>query len=331
MFLRKNISTETAKMLKIMVMLLAAVFVMSLAMTTNAQAFSLTGKVIAIDTDKKTISVAAYYGPDYTLSQFGGADRINTFAVERGAVVMKGSESKDFKDLRVGDWVTVSYSEDGGGRILAGAIALTAPPIAYLGETAQMFSLPGKVVSIDRDARTLTVDPSYYYGPSYGGTKPLRVFAMDRNIVIMMGNEPRDFRNIRVGDWVSVNFHQESSGLVVADGIVITAPPAPYLGEKTAAFSIPGKVVAIDRESRTLTLDPSYCYGSNYGGMKGLRIFALDRGTIVMMGSEPRDFRDIRVGDWVSVNFHEDSSGLVITDGIAFTSPAVITCPEKQG
>ena len=50
-----------------------------------------------------------------------------------------------------------------------------------------------------------------------------------------------------------------------------------------------------------------------------------------MRGNETRDFDDIRVGDWVTVNFHQERNGLVITDGVAFTSPAVIACPEKQG
>lgn len=325
----KEITMKTAKMLNVLALLLAAVFVMAFAMATNAHAFSITGKVVAINTDKETISVAAYYGPDYALSYSGGADRLGTFAFKHDGVVMRGSQRLHFRDIRVGDWVTVNYYEEGAGRVVAGGISVIAPPVAYAGETAQMFSLPGRVVSIDRDARTLTVDPSYYYGPSYGGPKLVRVFTVDRDMVIMAGNEPRDFRDIRVGDWVSVTFHQEGNGVVVADEIAITAPPAPYVGETSRAFSIPGKVVAIDRESRTLTLDPSYCSGANYGGVTGLRLFAVASGTEIMLGSEPRDFRDIRVGDWVTVNFHQERNGLVITDEVAFTSP--ITCTENRG
>jgi hypothetical protein len=331
MFLNENkVSIGIAKVLRTLLIPLAAVFVMSLAMASTAQGFSITGKVVAIDTGQKTISVAAYYGPNYPLSYRGGADRLNTFALKRGAEVMKGSTKLDFGDIRVGDWVTINYYEKGDGLAVADGIAITTPPAPYLGETAKTFSIPGKVVAIDRDARTFTVDPSYYYGPAREGTKTVRVFAAEPGLVVMMGNEPRDFKDISVGDWVTVNFHREGSGLAVADGIAITAPPAPYLGETSQMFSIPGKVVAMDRDARTFTIDPSYCYTANYGG-KGLQTFALDRGTVVMMGNEPKNFRDIRVGDWVTVNFHRESNGGVITDGIAFTSPAVISCPEKQG
>ncbi len=332
MFLKdKTFSVEAARIFKILIILLAAVFVMSVAVAATAQAFSITGKVVAIDTGKKTISVAAYYGPDFPLSYRGGADRMNTFALKRGAEVMKGGTRLDFRDIRVGDWVTVNYYEEGAGLAVADGIAITTPPAPYSGETAQMFSLPGKVVAIDRDARTLTIDPSYYYGPAYKGTRTVRILATDRDLVVMRGNEPMAFGDIRVGDWVTVNYHQEGSGLAVADGIAITAPPAPYSGETAQMFSLPGKVVAIDRDARTFTIDPSYCYSANYSGREGLQTFALDRGTVIMMGSERRDFRDIRVGDWVTVNFHQESSGLVITDGIAFTSPAVLSCPERQG
>jgi len=325
MFLReKKVSTETVQMFKVLVLLLATAFMMSLAMASTAQAFSLTGKVVAIDRDKDTISIAGYYGPDNPLSYSGGADRINTFALKHDAKVMKGNESMEFSDIRVGDWVTVNYYQEGNGLVVADGITITSPPVAY--QEGPAYSVPGKVVAIDRDARTLTIDPSYYYEPGYRGERLVHVLAMDRDLVVMKGNTPRDFRDLRVGDWVTVTFHQERSGLAVADGIAITAAPAPYLGEVAREFSIPGKVVAVDRDTRTLTLDPSYCYGVNYGGMKGLRIFAMDRDTVILMGSEPRDFRDIRVGDWVSVNFHQNRNGLVVTDGIAFTSPSAMAC-----
>jgi hypothetical protein len=151
---------------------------------------------------------------------------------------------------------------------------------------------------------------------------------MDNGAAIMMGNEPRNFDDIRVGDWVTVNYRPMNSGPALAEGIAITAPPAPYLRETAGVYSIPGKVVAIDRASRTLTLDPSYCYSPNYSGD---RVFAMDRGTVVMMGNEPRNFDDLRVGDWVTVNYHQERNGLIITDGIAFTSPSVLSCPERQG
>ena len=324
----KEMAIETDDKIKILAVLLTAVLVMLIAMAGSAQAFTITGKVMSIDRDQKTLSVAAYYGPDVaTLSYNGGPDRLNTFALKHGAKVMKGTEVLNFGDIRVGDWVTVDYYQSGSGLVLADGIAITTPPKAYM-ETAGVFSIPGQVVAVDRDARTLTLDPSYYYGPYYRGSKAAEVFAMEKDIVIMKGNEPRDFRDIRTGDWVTITYHQSDSGRVVADDIAITAPPAPFLSETARIFSIPGKVFAIDRDARSLTLDPSYCYGNEN---RRLRVFMLNKGTVIMMGNEPRDFRDIRVGDWVTVNFHEGVGGLVVTDGIAFTSPAFLRCSERQG
>ncbi len=328
--IEKKTTITAANMLKLLAMLLAVVAVVFIATATPAQAFSMTGKVVAIDTGKKTLSVAAYYGPDYALSYKGGADKINTFALKRDGQVLKGSERMHFRDIRVGDWVTVSYQEKGNGLVLAGAISITPPPVAYASAASQTYSIPGRVVSIDRDAGRLTVDSSYYYGPS-NGANAVHVFTMDRNIIVMSGAEPRSLTDISVGDWVLVTYRQENNGLIATDEIAITAPPAPYVRETSEMFSIPGKVVAINRASRTLTLDPSYCYEANPGGMTGLRMFTVAGGTVIMQGSEQRDFRDIRVGDWVTVNYHEERNGLVITDGVAFTSPAVIACPEKQG
>ncbi|MDA8433423.1 MAG: hypothetical protein M0Z60_10745 [Nitrospiraceae bacterium] len=301
---------------------------MLLAMAGSAQAFTITGKVVSIDRGQKTLGVAAYYGPDVgALSYNGGPDRLNTFALKHGAKVMKGTESLHFGDIRVGDWVTVDYYQSGSGLVVADGITITTPPKAYL-ESAGVFSIPGQVVAVDRDARTLTLDTSYYYGPSSRGSGTVEVFAMNRDVVVMRGNEPRDFRDIRTGDWVTITYHQSGSGRIAADDIAITAPPAPFLSENARMFSIPGKVVAIDRDARSLTLDPSYCYG---GEVRGLRVFALNKGTVIMMGNESRDFRDVRVGDWVTVNFHEDVGGLVVTDGIAFTSPEFLRCSGMRG
>jgi hypothetical protein len=172
--------TEKAKVGKMLSVFLAAVVTIFLALAANAQAFSITGKVVAIDRGQETLSVAAYNGPDYALSYKGGADRINTFALKRGAKVMRGSRSIGFGSLRVGDWVTVDYYEGGGGLVLADGIALTTPPKGEIMPT--VFSIPGKVVAIDRDGRTLTLDPSYYYGSSCSGKRDLRVFGTSRTI-----------------------------------------------------------------------------------------------------------------------------------------------------
>lgn len=318
---KRKMARRAADLLKAGAMVLAALFVMSLIIAPSAQAFSLTGRVSAIDKDKETLTVTPYDGLNLR-----GPDQ--SFALDRNALVLMGNEKRDFGDIRVGDWVTVTYHEESGGIVIAEGISFAVPPAPYKEERAQ-FSLTGKVVAIDTDAKTLTIDPSYYYGPTYGGTGS-RTFTLDPGIWVMMGIERRDLRDIRVGDWVTVNFHRESNGLGIAEGIAITYPPVPYVGER-AQLSFTGKVVGIDRHARTLTIDPSYCYGPNYGGKMSVRTFALDFGVSVMIGSERRDVRDIRVGDLVTVNYHQERYGYGVADGIAITFPAVATCPEERG
>ncbi len=317
----RKTSTRAADLLKTAAVVLAALFVMSLIITPSAQAFSLTGRVSGIDRDKATLTVTPYDGLNLK-----GPDR--AFALDKHALVLMGNEKRDFRDIRVGDWVTVTYHEESGGIVIAEGIAYALPPTPYKEERAQ-FSLTGKVVAIDPDAKTLVVDPSYYYGPNYGSNGS-RTFTLDEGVWVMMGGERREMRDIRVGDWVTVNFHRERNGLSVAEGIAIAYPPMPYMGERTQ-LSFTGKVVAIDRYARTLTIDPSYCYGPEYGGIMGIRSFALDFGVSVMIGNERRDVRDIRVGDLVTVNYHQERYGYGVADGIAITFPPVATCPEERG
>lgn len=316
----RKISARAAHLLKTAAMVLAALFVMSLLIAPNVQAFSLTGRVSGIDASKMTLSVTPYDG-----LRLRGPDQ--SFALDRSALVLKDNEKRDFRDIRVGDWVTVTYHEESGGIMIAEGISFAFPPTAYKEERAQ-FSLTGRVVAIDADSKTLTVDPSYYYGPTYGSAGS-RTFTLDLGTWVMMGSERREIRDIRVGDWVTVNFRRESSGLVIAEGIAVTYPPVPYPTERELSFS--GKVVAIDRYARTLTVDPSYCYGPNYGGIMGRRSFSLDFGVSVVIGSERRDFRDIRIGDLVTVNYHHERDGYGVADGVAITFPPTAICPEERG
>ncbi len=315
-----KIPVRAANLLKTAAMVLAALFVMSLLIVPNVHAFSLTGRVSAIDIHQKTLTVTPYDGV-----MLRGPDQ--SFAMDRSALVLMGNEKRDFRDIRIGDWVTVTYHEESGGIVTAEGISFAVPPAGYKEERAQ-FSLAGRVVAIDADAKTLTIDPSYYYGPTYGSAGS-RTFTLDIGTWVMMGSERREIRDIRVGDWVTVNFHRERNGVVIAEGIAVAYPPVSYATEREVSFS--GRVVAIDRYARTLTVDPSYCYGPNYGGVMGRRSFALDFGGSVMIGSERRDFRDIRVGDLVTVNYHRERDGYGIADGVAVTFPPTATCPEERG
>lgn len=329
-YTHKKVSKRTATLLSIGVMISAVVLVMSLTGTAGAQMFSLTGKIVTIDRDAKTLTIdpSAYYGAD---SSYGGASGLRSFALEHGAFVMSGNEKKNFADLRIGDWVTVSFKEESGGLVVATGIALASPPVSYTQERARSFSLAGKVVAIDREAKTLTIDPSDYYGPDYRGLRAERTFFLEGGPWIMMGSERKDLRDIRVGDWLMIDFHRDINGRIIADGIVLTSPPAYFPEVRAQIFSLTGKVVAINRDERTLTIDPSYYYGPNYSGIRGAQKFVLDRDMFVMMGSEKRGFNDINLGDLVTVNFHRDNSGLLVTDSLAITSPAVLICPEVRG
>jgi hypothetical protein len=319
----KDISAKTVNLLTVLTLVLTAFFVVYLSTTASAQ-FSLTGRVSAIDTHQKTITVTAYNGPDKPLGPDYG------LALDRQARIMSGDGERSFGDIRAGDWVTITYHEESGGSLIAEGIAMTFPPASYSAYTGpRTFSLQGKVLVIDRDARTFTVDPSYYYGQNYSGG--VRVFAYRDGAVVLLGSERRDFRDLRVGDWVTVAFHQEGNGFVVTDEIAITSPPVFYPESSARMITLPGKIVAIDSGARTLTIDPSYCYEPNFGRTRGVRVFALGSGVSVMMGNERRDFRDLRVGDWVTVSFHHEGNGIMITDGVALGSPATIGCTEKQG
>src|SRR5512135_3059971 len=108
----KKMSTRAADLLKTAVMVLAALFVMSLIIAPSAQAFSLTGRVDGIDKDKMTLTVTPYDG-----LKLGGQDR--SFALDKHALVLMGSEKRDFRDIRVGDWVTVTYHEESTGTVVA--------------------------------------------------------------------------------------------------------------------------------------------------------------------------------------------------------------------
>jgi hypothetical protein len=304
---------------------LAGLLVFCLAGSALANTFSITGKVVAIDHEKKTLTVddSLFYAPSES-SHKGGALHISTFALGRDAYVMTGSQRRDFRDIRLGDWVIVNFHEESSGLVIADGIAITPPPVPYVEGSAGMYSLTGRIVAVDRDANTLTVNPSPYYGADD------RIFVVDSGAWVVLRGERRDFRDLRVGDWVTVDFRRGDKGLIIAEGIAVTHPPFPYGERRAHTLSLTGRVVALDREAGTLAVSPSYCE-PYYRGADGTRLFVLRSGTTVMMGGQMRDLRDIRIGDMVTVNYHLEANGLLITDGIAITFPPLLTCPEARG
>jgi hypothetical protein len=314
----RNIAKGTTR---IAVFVAAALFLVSLADSAAAGTFSITGKVVAIDRHKVTLTVDAspFYGPN--------GRHVSTFALDKHAYVMLGHEKRDFKDIKTGDWVIISFHEESGGLVVADGVAFTSPPLPYVEANAGLYSLTGKIVAIDRGANSLTVSPLPYYGENYSST---RVFVFDSGTWVTLGNERREFRDLKTGDWVTVNFRLEKDGLIIAKGIAVTYPPVPYMEERARLHSLTGKVVALDRDAKTLGVAPSYCE-PYYMGAHGTHFFALDRGTTIMMGNELRDIRDIRIGDLVTVRYHLEANGLVIADGVAISFPPVLTCPEARG
>ncbi len=92
-----------------LIMTVAALFVLAFAYQALAAyadvpnpPYTFTGKIISLDKDYKWITVQA--GPD---------DIMNFRLAFDGAVTKCDYMSKDFRDLNVGDEVTISYFEDG--------------------------------------------------------------------------------------------------------------------------------------------------------------------------------------------------------------------------
>jgi hypothetical protein len=97
---KKTITTKCGTPRRILITLFAALFVMSLPGTSGAQTLSLTGKVAGIDKHKQILTVdgSHFYAPNRG-SDYGGAAGISTFALDKRAYVMKGSQKMGFDDI----------------------------------------------------------------------------------------------------------------------------------------------------------------------------------------------------------------------------------------
>ncbi len=100
----------------LVVLALAALFVMAFAYQAQASVFSssgtpfsYTGKIVALDIHNKIVTVQ---GPNDEL----------TFNLNDNGAVMKCSMSESFANLKIGDMVTVSYFDPGDGSYIANEI-----------------------------------------------------------------------------------------------------------------------------------------------------------------------------------------------------------------
>ncbi len=101
----------------VLMVVLAALFVMAFAYQAQATVFSssgvpfsYTGKIVALDDHDKILTVQA--GPNDEL----------TFNLNDNGAVMKCSMSESFASLKIGDKVTVSYFDPGDGSYIASEI-----------------------------------------------------------------------------------------------------------------------------------------------------------------------------------------------------------------
>lgn len=94
----------------------AALFVMAFAYQASAYSgggsapFTYTGNIVSLDNNYKWVTVQA--GPNDELS----------FKLDDGAAVMKCNVSEHFRDLKIGDHVTISYLEEGNGGYIANEV-----------------------------------------------------------------------------------------------------------------------------------------------------------------------------------------------------------------
>jgi hypothetical protein len=348
--------TRTSKTLFVIVAFTMALFLLSFADYANAQ-FSVTGKIVSVDKVGKTLTIDPYYPyregefkqgqtMSFSLTRLDPYDRKTT----RDAWVMFGNETKRIEDLRVGDWVTVTYHQESDGRIVGDGVAITAPPALVIPERraavmapgeskalhsdAGLLSFSGRVIAIDKSSRMLALEPTMASGGVKGEPK---FFALRPDTLVLLGNESRDFSDLKIGDWVTVNYHQESLSNVIADSIAITPPAGTMYREGTSLtypegrFSLTGQVVSIDHDSKILIVKPYEAAGTNYSGFKGNHAFALKDGAMITMKNESRNFEDLKVGDWVTVSYYEDSRGNIVADGVAISSPSTLPFPEERG
>ena len=83
--------------------------------------------------------------------------------------------------------------------------------------SAAPFTITGQIVSIDKGAKILTVDS--------GMTKEHLVLALGDGAAIMSGSRPVPFNDLKIGDRVTVRYHQKSDGDYVAEDIALIAVP----------------------------------------------------------------------------------------------------------
>jgi hypothetical protein len=163
-------------------------------------------------------------------------------------------------------------------------------------------TVTGKVIAIDKAAKTFTLDPTF--GRSLDRIAAgFRTFALDRNGIVLMGNERRDFNDLTIGDLVTVNYRQETTGKIIADHITVVpvgvpGPQASAMLPNTscvcpqASMSPSGSALAADRtfEHEKMPYNAGFASGAAPFSLLG-KVVAVDKSakTITVDPSELRN------------------------------------------
>ncbi len=94
----------------VFMMVLAALFVMSMTGSANAFPFALQGKVLTIDSGSHKLTLQE--------DQCGMSGKY-AFTWDDSSTVMRGSDFVSFNDIRTGDEISVTYYETSPGLYLA--------------------------------------------------------------------------------------------------------------------------------------------------------------------------------------------------------------------
>ena len=130
MFDRKTINKKIANVLtSMLVMVVAALFVMSFATQVNAQGSkaNIKGEVIAVDDYARTVTVKSLE----MLSSSGiGMNENITFSADKGTNVTSCTQNRIFNDINVGAKVAITYHEL-DGKLVADVIDIAPVVLAY--------------------------------------------------------------------------------------------------------------------------------------------------------------------------------------------------------
>lgn len=114
--------------------------------------------------------------------------------------------------------------------------------------------------------------------------------------------------------------------ILIASGVVLFLL---FLANVTFAgeteYSLTGQVVSVDPLAQMLTVTSTDKISALIGGTQGEFRFSMDEMTQVTMCSQDMPVEDIKVGQEVTVSYHE-RDGQLYADSIAMPAPPLLAC-----